>query len=89
MITLLAKYNILDFEIDAITSSQSLMIIRCCGELVPEETFENRTKLVQEVWATMEKLSKLLIEHFIFEIGYISTWTMTTVRENNFGGFNK
>ncbi|XP_039283896.1 leucine-rich PPR motif-containing protein, mitochondrial [Nilaparvata lugens] len=38
------------------TSTQSLMVIRCCGNLVPEETPEFRTKLVKEVWSTLEKL---------------------------------
>lgn len=40
------------------TSSQSLMIIRCCGELIPEEPPTNRTELVQQVWKTLESLSK-------------------------------
>ncbi|CAG7724718.1 unnamed protein product [Allacma fusca] len=44
-------------EIKEATSSQSLMILRCCGELVPGESPENRTKLVQEVWKTMESLN--------------------------------
>ena len=47
----------LKFSAEKATSSQSLMIIRCCGDLVPEETPENRTKLVQEIWKTMENLS--------------------------------
>ncbi|XP_014274308.1 leucine-rich PPR motif-containing protein, mitochondrial [Halyomorpha halys] len=38
------------------TSTQSLMIIRCCGNLVPEENPEVRTKLVNEIWSTFEKL---------------------------------
>ncbi|XP_059481411.1 leucine-rich PPR motif-containing protein, mitochondrial isoform X2 [Neocloeon triangulifer] len=38
------------------TSSQSLMVIRCCGNLVPEEHPEVRTKLVQEIWNTLESL---------------------------------
>uniref|UniRef100_A0A1B6C3W0 Pentacotripeptide-repeat region of PRORP domain-containing protein n=2 Tax=Clastoptera arizonana TaxID=38151 RepID=A0A1B6C3W0_9HEMI len=38
------------------TSSQSLMIIRCCGNLVPEEAPEVRTQLVNQVWNTLEKL---------------------------------
>ena len=32
------------------TSSQSLLVIRCCGNLVPEEKPEIRTKIVQEIW---------------------------------------
>lgn len=38
------------------TSSQSLMVIRCCGNLVPDELPEVRTKLVQEIWNTLLKL---------------------------------
>ncbi|KAB0799524.1 hypothetical protein PPYR_07404 [Photinus pyralis] len=39
------------------TSSQSLLVIRCCGNLVPEEMPEVRTKLVQEIWNTLLKLN--------------------------------
>ncbi|CAG9859713.1 unnamed protein product [Phyllotreta striolata] len=39
------------------TSSQSLLVIRCCGNLVPEELPETRTKLVQEIWNTLIKLN--------------------------------
>lgn len=40
------------------TTSQSLMVIRCCGNLVPEETPERRTQLVDEIWKTLESLGK-------------------------------
>ncbi|XP_072376405.1 leucine-rich PPR motif-containing protein, mitochondrial [Diabrotica undecimpunctata] len=39
------------------TSSQSLLVIRCCGNLVPDELPEIRTKLVQEIWNTLNKLN--------------------------------
>lgn len=39
------------------TSTQSLLVIRCCGNLVPEELPETRTKLVQEIWNTLNKLN--------------------------------
>lgn len=39
------------------TSSQSLLVIRCCGNLVPDELPEVRTKLVQEIWNTLDKLN--------------------------------
>lgn len=39
------------------TSSQSLMVIRCCGNLVPEEMPEVRTALVQEIWKTLNALN--------------------------------
>ncbi|CAG7733766.1 unnamed protein product, partial [Allacma fusca] len=44
-------------EIKEATVSQSLMLLRCCGELVPGESPENRTKLVHEVWQTIESLN--------------------------------
>uniref|UniRef100_A0A1B6EW94 PROP1-like PPR domain-containing protein n=1 Tax=Cuerna arida TaxID=1464854 RepID=A0A1B6EW94_9HEMI len=47
------------------TTSQSLMVIRCCGNLVPEEAPEHRTKLVEEIWNTLEKLGVPLdISHY-------------------------
>lgn len=39
------------------TSSQSLLVIRCCGSLVPEELPEVRMKLVEEIWNTLIKLN--------------------------------
>ncbi|XP_055546807.1 leucine-rich PPR motif-containing protein, mitochondrial [Wyeomyia smithii] len=39
------------------TSAQSLLVIRCCGNLVPEELPEVRTALVQEIWKTLNSLS--------------------------------
>lgn len=39
------------------TSSQSLLVIRCCGNLVPEELPEVRTALVQEIWKTLNSLN--------------------------------
>lgn len=47
------------------TTSQSLLVIRCCGNLVPEELPETRTKLVQEIWNTLNKLNiPLDISHY-------------------------
>lgn len=39
------------------TSSQSLLVIRCCGNLVPEEMPEVRTALVQDIWRTLNNLN--------------------------------
>jgi hypothetical protein len=47
-------------NLESATSSQSLMVIRCCGSLVPEEHPKVRTKLVQEIWNTLESLGKIL-----------------------------
>ncbi|XP_023722989.1 leucine-rich PPR motif-containing protein, mitochondrial isoform X2 [Cryptotermes secundus] len=38
------------------TSTQSLLIIRCCGNLVPEASPEVRTQLVEEIWKTLENI---------------------------------
>uniref|UniRef100_T1HC17 PPR_long domain-containing protein n=1 Tax=Rhodnius prolixus TaxID=13249 RepID=T1HC17_RHOPR len=47
------------------TSTQSLLIIRCCGNLVPEESPEVRTRLVNEIWETLEKIGVALdISHY-------------------------
>ncbi|KOB79221.1 putative bicoid mrna stability factor [Operophtera brumata] len=48
-----------------ITSSQSLLVIRCCGELVPEELPEQRTLLVQKIWSILtERGIPMDISHY-------------------------
>lgn len=39
------------------TTSQSLMVIRYCGNLVPEEMPEVRTALVQDIWKTFNSIN--------------------------------
>ncbi|ODN04280.1 Leucine-rich PPR motif-containing protein, mitochondrial [Orchesella cincta] len=52
-------------EMKKATSSQSLMIIRCCGELIPEESPIKRTELVQQVWQTLESLNvQMDVSHY-------------------------
>lgn len=47
------------------SSSQSLLVIRCCGNLVPEEPPETRTALVQEIWKTLNNLNvQMDISHY-------------------------
>ncbi|XP_058819809.1 leucine-rich PPR motif-containing protein, mitochondrial [Topomyia yanbarensis] len=47
------------------TSAQSLLVIRCCGNLVPEELPEVRTALVQEIWNTLNSLNVAMdISHY-------------------------
>ncbi|KAK7057041.1 hypothetical protein SK128_001374 [Halocaridina rubra] len=47
------------------SSTQSLLLIRCCGSLVPEELPEVRNKLVQEIWDTLLKFNiPLDISHY-------------------------
>ncbi|KAK4325255.1 hypothetical protein Pmani_004154 [Petrolisthes manimaculis] len=47
------------------SSTQSLLLLRCCGSLVPEERPEVRNKLVQEIWDTLHQLDVPLdISHY-------------------------
>uniref|UniRef100_A0A182QIP6 Uncharacterized protein n=1 Tax=Anopheles farauti TaxID=69004 RepID=A0A182QIP6_9DIPT len=47
------------------TSAQSLLVIRCCGNLVPEELPEVRTALVQEIWKTLKNLNVAMdVSHY-------------------------
>ncbi|KAL5281307.1 LRPPRC family protein [Megaselia abdita] len=39
-----------------VTSSQSLLLLRCCGSLVPEESSEVRTHFAKEIWDTLNAL---------------------------------
>lgn len=47
--------------IETATPSQSLMILRCCGNLVPNELPENRTILAKEIWKTLNYIGTILI----------------------------
>ena len=44
------------FVLESATSTQSLLIIRCCGNLLPEASPEVRTHLVEEIWKTLENI---------------------------------
>ncbi|KAG4071985.1 hypothetical protein HA402_016225 [Bradysia odoriphaga] len=44
-------------RIKTASSSQSLLLIRFCGNVVPEELPEVRTALVQEIWKTLNNLN--------------------------------
>ncbi|XP_063887839.1 leucine-rich PPR motif-containing protein, mitochondrial-like [Scylla paramamosain] len=47
------------------SSTQSLLLLRCCGSLVPEEHPEVRNKLVQDIWNTLQELGVPLdISHY-------------------------
>lgn len=59
----LAKVKDLNFS----TKKQGLLLIRCCGELLPDESPLCRMQLVEEVWNTIKYDSFLylyLIQHF-------------------------
>uniref|UniRef100_A0A8D8WCH4 Leucine-rich PPR motif-containing protein, mitochondrial n=1 Tax=Cacopsylla melanoneura TaxID=428564 RepID=A0A8D8WCH4_9HEMI len=47
------------------SSTQALMLIRCCGDLLPEEIPAIRTQLAQTLWQTFDKLNiQLDISHY-------------------------
>ncbi|KAL4132665.1 hypothetical protein QTP88_009784 [Uroleucon formosanum] len=47
------------------TPSQSLMVLRCCGNLVPDELPENRTILVKKIWQSINEIGVPLdISHY-------------------------
>lgn len=47
------------------STTQSLLLIRCCGSLVPEEPPTSRTNLVQEVWKMLQGYNVSLdISHY-------------------------
>lgn len=48
------------------TPSQSLMILRCCGNLVPNELPENRTILAKEIWKTLNYIGTILILFYYY-----------------------
>jgi len=52
------------FFIETATPSQSLMVLRCCGNLVPEELPENRTILVQQIWQALNKIGMKLFIYY-------------------------
>lgn len=52
----MVQINNHNFVAETATPSQSLMILRCCGNLVPDELPENRTKLVQQIWETINSI---------------------------------
>lgn len=42
------------------TSTQALMMIRCCGSTLPEESPEVRIKLVQNIWTILENIGIII-----------------------------
>lgn len=57
--------NFVSIIADAVTSSQSLLLIRCCGSLVAEEPYDIRTKLVRKTWRMFESIGVPLdVSHY-------------------------
>jgi leucine-rich PPR motif-containing protein len=58
-------FLVLVFILETITSSQGLYLIRCCGNLLPEELLEERNNLVQKIWELLLNFEVPLdINHF-------------------------
>ena len=53
---LVSSINVYFFVLESATSTQSLLVIRCCGNLLPEASPEVRTQLVEEIWKTLENI---------------------------------
>lgn len=58
--------NHINFVAETATPSQSLMVLRCCGNLVPDELPENRTKLVQQIWETINRIGIIPLHNLLF-----------------------
>ncbi|XP_026738894.1 leucine-rich PPR motif-containing protein, mitochondrial-like [Trichoplusia ni] len=56
----LAKVKDLNFS----TKKQGLLLIRCCGELLPDESPLCRMQLVEEVWNTIKPHTNFEVEHY-------------------------
>lgn len=52
------------FFVETATPSQSLMVLRCCGNLVPDELPENRTILVQKIWQAINQIGMTLFTQY-------------------------
>ncbi|CAB3256339.1 unnamed protein product [Arctia plantaginis] len=51
-------------ELNFSTKKQGLLLIRCCGELMPDESPPSRMALVEQVWTTIMPHTKFEIEHY-------------------------
>jgi hypothetical protein len=56
ILSLVRRVNVYFFVSESATSTQSLLIIRCCGSLLPEASPNIRTQLVEEIWKTLENI---------------------------------
>lgn len=46
------------------TKKQGLLLIRCCGELLPDETALCRMQMVEQVWNTIKPHTQFGVEHY-------------------------
>ncbi|KAM3967869.1 leucine-rich PPR motif-containing protein, mitochondrial [Aphomia sociella] len=51
-------------EFNFSTKKQGLLLIRCCTELLPDESSSSRMTLVELVWNTLKPHTKFQVEHY-------------------------
>ncbi|XP_012266542.2 leucine-rich PPR motif-containing protein, mitochondrial isoform X2 [Athalia rosae] len=51
-------------ESEYVTSTQGLMLLRCCGDLMPNELPETKCELVNQIWKNLEKSVELDLAHY-------------------------
>ncbi|XP_059051022.1 leucine-rich PPR motif-containing protein, mitochondrial-like [Achroia grisella] len=51
-------------EFNFSTKKQGLQLIRCCTELLPDESSASRMALVELVWSTLKPHTKFYVEHY-------------------------
>ncbi|KAJ8735797.1 hypothetical protein PYW07_007417 [Mythimna separata] len=51
-------------EFNFTKKKQALLLIRCCGDLLPDESALSRMQLVEQVWNTLKPHTKFQVEHF-------------------------
>lgn len=45
------------------------MLLRCCGNLIPDELPENRTKLVNKIWKAINSIGMHIISLLKLNLG--------------------
>ncbi|XP_075976120.1 leucine-rich PPR motif-containing protein, mitochondrial-like [Anticarsia gemmatalis] len=72
---ILAKVKELNFS----KKKQGLLLIQCCGELMPDETPAARMMLVEEVWNTIKPHTQFDIDHYneLLKVYIANNRTMT------------
>ncbi|KAJ8736098.1 hypothetical protein PYW08_006754 [Mythimna loreyi] len=51
-------------EFNFTKKKQALLLIRCCGDLLPDESALSRMQLLEQVWNTLKPHTKFEVEHY-------------------------
>ncbi|CAH0695462.1 unnamed protein product [Spodoptera exigua] len=60
LVRVLTKVKELNFS----TKKQGLLLIRCCSDLLPDESASSRMELLEQVWTTIQSHTKFEVEHY-------------------------